>query len=630
MSKNASPRRRLTRRQVLKWGTLAGGSMLLPLSYKGTKALRIPQALAGDDDIDPRDFVNPPTTPFVTPLPIPPVAREVPPFEPAPFACRFEDNAPQRFFEIVEEEVALQIHPDLPQPTSVWRYRDVNDGAGASALGPTFKVKMGLDRRNVVIRMKNRLPAEHVGFAVPCSTVHHHGGHIDSFADGFPENEFDGPSPLPAPVVFVPPGFTGFVPPPDFEPPRGFKPPHGDVDPLPTEFDYCYGMQDPGWRHGTPDANDRGSTNWYHDHLFDFTGPNVYRGLAGFYLIFDELDGNDETDVTPIASGAYAGRMPLRLPSGRFDIPLAVTDKLFDQDAQLVYLPGDHDGFLGDTVMVNGAIQPFLNVARRKYRFRFLNATNARFLDFFLTNDSGDTFRFDQIAHGGGLLSETLRDTEDVFLGMAERTEIVIDFSRFSGNTVLFLEERLGQEDQRGPDGKFDDLPLLDRGKRVLQFRVQNGDVNDPSQVPDELRPFDAISAAEVGQARRRTFVFDRRRGAWAINNELADLSFEGSVAQPELNRPEIWKFVNKSGGWWHPIHVHLEFMRVLKRNGKLPPIDERDGFARDDTVVLGPNDEVEVFFKFRDYPGPWVFHCHNIEHEDMRMMARFDLPDPF
>lgn len=156
--------------------------------------------------------------------------------------------------------------------------------------------------------------------------------------------------------------------------------------------------------------------------------------------------------------------------------------------------------------------------------------------------------------------------------------------------------------------------------------------VPDNSQVPEELRPFDAITQEEIDsvpEERKRTFVFDRRHGAWTINNETAELDFEHSVAQPEVNKPEIWKLVNKSGGWWHPIHIHLEFMRVLTRNGEIPPTDEQDGFSKTDTVLLGPNDEVDVYFNFRDFPGPWVFHCHNIEHEDMRMMARFDVVDP-
>jgi FtsP/CotA-like multicopper oxidase with cupredoxin domain len=91
---------------------------------------------------------------------------------------------------------------------------------------------------------------------------------------------------------------------------------------------------------------------------------------------------------------------------------------------------------------------------------------------------------------------------------------------------------------------------------------------------------------------------------------------------------PQIWHLENKSGGWWHPIHIHSEFMRVLRRNGKQPPLNERDGVARKDTVLLRGGESVDVFLKFRDYSGPFVFHCHNIEHEDMAMMARFDIID--
>ena len=97
-------------------------------------------------------------------------------------------------------------------------------------------------------------------------------------------------------------------------------------------------------------------------------------------------------------------------------------------------------------------------------------------------------------------------------------------------------------------------------------------------------------------------------------------------VATARLDRGEIWRLRNDSGGWWHPVHIHHEFCRVLSRNGKLPPLDERDGMAKKDTLLLRDNETVEVYVKFRDYVGPWVFHCHNLEHEDMAMMARFDV----
>ena len=122
--------------------------------------------------------------------------------------------------------------------------------------------------------------------------------------------------------------------------------------------------------------------------------------------------------------------------------------------------------------------------------------------------------------------------------------------------------------------------------------------------------------------ARPRDFVADRFDIFHLAETEDA---YRALVSSP-INGPEIWRLKNGGGGWAHPIHIHLELARVLRRNGKQPPLQERDGFARKDTVNLGPGDSVDVFIKFRDFPGPFVFHCHNIEHEDLAMMARFDV----
>ena len=137
-------------------------------------------------------------------------------------------------------------------------------------------------------------------------------------------------------------------------------------------------------------------------------------------------------------------------------------------------------------------------------------------------------------------------------------------------------------------------------------------------------RPFRPVTQAELAGATRRTFEFERDNGAWAINGQFVDLCVP--IAQIPVNATERWLLVSKSGGWVHPIHIHLEFLHVLSRNGQVPPLNERDGNALKDTIYLGPNDEVEVAFHFRDFTGPYVFHCHNIEHEDMAMMAVFNV----
>ncbi len=98
-------------------------------------------------------------------------------------------------------------------------------------------------------------------------------------------------------------------------------------------------------------------------------------------------------------------------------------------------------------------------------------------------------------------------------------------------------------------------------------------------------------------------------------------------IATVPKNTPEVWTFSNGSGGtWWHPVHVHHEFMRVISRNSGAPLADEADGMARKDTILLGVGDSVDVHVNFRDFTGNFMFHCHNLEHEDHFMMARFDV----
>jgi FtsP/CotA-like multicopper oxidase with cupredoxin domain len=369
-------------------------------------------------------------------------------------------------------------------------------------------------------------------------------------------------------------------------------------------------LRDVGFSDGPQTEDERPSYLWFHDHILDFTGPNVYRGLANVVPAFDTIDTGKETDPSPA----------LGLPSDPFDISLELQDKTFDIGGSLVFDPFNQDGFLGDTAVVNGVVQPFHEVLRRKYRVRLLNGSNARILQMFLTNDVGQTFPMTRIATEGGLMAHPIRNVESFLLAMAERTEIVIDFADpiFNGQKALYLENRLAQTDGRKPDG------LVSRGVKLLKFVIRGNPVADPSRVPDTLRPFATVLKSEIAAAERRTFRFDRSHGVFTINGEPVDI--ERSLAMVRRNTPQIWTLENSSGGWWHPIHVHSEFMRVLSRKGQTPALFERDGMARKDTILLQDDDSVEVFFKFRDFTGPFVFHCHNLEHEDMAMMGRFDI----
>ena len=568
----------LTRRELVKLGLLGGGYTVLA---SGSGLRRV----FADDELP----ASPQLEPFQVSLPVPP--------EPGEATLSSPDCAASRSFHIVEEERSVQIHPALPA-TPIWGYRDATQSAWNFVLGPTFRVRM--NQGGVVVRMTNNLPDHPAGFPDPLRgfgvnrmTTHLHGGHHPSRSDGFPDNInsfFDDNKTS---------RFQRFVSEPG------------------QSYDYCYPLRDPGFSTdptGQGDATERPSTLWYHDHFFDFTGPNVYRGLAGFFLVFDEIDSGDETDP---------GSQALRLPSGQFDVPLVLQDKRVDANGKLIYDPLDHDGFLGDTFLVNGAVQPFLAVKGRKYRFRFLNGSNARFYRIFLTNESGQTFPMIQIATEGGLLAKpiaipsTQNPSPSFQIAPAERVEVVVDFSSFSKGTKLFFENRLAQDDGRKPGD------VLSRGTRLLRLDVGEA-VDDPSQVPAYLRPFAAISATDLAAATRKEFKFERTDGAWAINGRFADL--EHALTTSAEGQGEIWH-LDSGGGWAHPVHIHLEYMRVLRRDGKLPPPNERDGMAKKDTIVIGADfGNVDIFIKFRDFLGPFVFHCHNIEHEDMRMMARMDI----
>ena len=307
------------------------------------------------------------------------------------------------------------------------------------------------------------------------------------------------------------------------------------------------------------------------------------------------------------------------MPSGDHDIALVLQDKVFDTDGSLVFDPFNQDGFLGDTFVVNGIVQPYHPVARRKYRLRVLNGSTARNYQLYLTNEAGRLFPMTQIATEGGLLANPIRGLDSFLLHMAQRVEVVVDFAdpAFAGETAIFLENRLAQTDGRKPDG------LVSSGPKLLKF-ILGARTDDPSRVPDTLRPTRSVTAEEKTTAERRSFTFDRGDGLFTINNRPIDIE-DGSVA-PGQARGQIWRLENKSGGWWHPIHIHSEYMRILTRNGKLPPPEERDGNAKKDTVLLRGNEVVEIYITFRDFPGPFVFHCHNLQHEDMAMMARYDV----
>ncbi len=509
---------------------------------------------------------SPATAPFIQRLAFPQwmvpttLSPTDPPVIPAAHQ-RFDEFLPQKYYEMSVRQVAARPHPQLG--LSNW------SSYNGSVPGPTFIAKYG---EPVLVRFKNELPAVIQGFGSSEIITHLHNASTASESDGFPT---------------------------DFYGPGEFKDHHYANHPAGGNETECKG------------------TLWYHDHCMDFTSQNTYRGLAGFYLLFDELDTGNENDPNPDAL-----RLPSGVPNGAntqdcHDIPLVIMDRRFNSNGILTMDVLDMDGVLGDKDLVNGLVQPYFEVKRRKYRLRLLVGGPSRFYNFQFSN----SMTYQVIGNDGNLLEAPVTAVNSP-MAPAERIDLVVDFSTLpASTTTLYLVNRADQPDPRGPRDKM--LPL-NQSPRVLQFRILPGAVADPSRVPSTLRPYPPISEAELASAVRRTWRFNRSNGLWTVNGRLFDPSrVDATVVQ---GRPEVWT-MSTSGGWSHPVHFHLEEGRILTSND----VDEDDPVrgGRKDVFPLHGGDEVEVFVKFHDWIGKYPMHCHNTVHEDHAMMVRFDVAAP-
>jgi spore coat protein A len=475
--------------------------------------------------------------PYQVPLPVPPV------LEPA------RSDGTSDSYEITQHQADLHILPGLR--TRAWTY-------GGSFPGPTIVSRSG---RRTVVRHRNELPQPVV--------VHLHGGHTPAASDGYP-------------VDLVMPVSGGG------DPMAGMDMPGMDGMPR-MSGDIAHGE-----RSYTYPVNQRAATLWYHDHRMGFTGPGVWKGLAGFHLVHD-----DEEDALP-------------LPRGERDIPLMITDRSFAADGSFRYPaidPAMHragvtdtytNGVLGDVVLVNGAPWPVLQADRVRYRLRLLNASNARDYRLELSPQPPGGAAFVQIGGDGGLLARPVRH-DALELSPAERLDVVVDFSLYRTGTKVRLVNRFGSGTT----------------SEVMRFDVSPSrrPPADDSHVPDQLSELTVLDPGKA--AVTRTFAFQQsEKGGWTINGELYQPG--RTLARPKLGTTEVWRFVSD---FHHPVHMHLEHFQVVSRNDADPgPYDA--GWK--DTVSLRPSEAVEVVIRFTDYPGKFMLHCHNLEHEDMAMMADF------
>jgi FtsP/CotA-like multicopper oxidase with cupredoxin domain len=572
----------LSRRELFKVGLLTTGGYLVAKDGLSTRAAY------GDEDI----CISPPTRAFIELLPTPrdgtmPIQTPLV-LSPAPTAApntaagegrtithqAFTTFPPQKFYAVTQKAGAVSVSPDLPLQT-LWGFA-VGTPAQNNPItspGPLYVARYG---EPILVRNFNQLPPpnQNGGFGLPSVTTHLHNGHTPSESDGNPCDFFE----------------------------RGFF------------YDQHYPNVLAGVlsdHQPTGDINEAMSTLWYHDHRVDFTAQNVYKGLAGFYLLFNQFDTGDE------GNGFHLPSFP------QFDIPMMFADKCFDRRTGLLFFDlFNLDGILGDKFLVNGKIQPVLHVSPRRYRFRWLDAGPSRFYQFFLTdlNNLNAHNLFWQISSDGNLLPKPFQ-VESVRLSVAERADVIIDFAPFAGKT-LYLENRLQQTDGRGPTDHV--VRPAGQGDRVLQIIVDGPRVADGSANPATIAKFYDLPSTAATPRVRRTFVFSNSGGGWQINGQFFDCNDIRFTVQE--NSVEQWTLINDGGGWEHPIHIHFEEFQTLSINGRPPATSPLVQIGRKDVLRLEADASATLFFRFRDFLGKYPMHCHNTVHEDHAMMLRFDI----
>lgn len=585
-------------------------------------------------------YGNPAPKDIVTPTP---VFSEGKP-DPRPHQ-QWASYVPKKYYQVNIQQFFHNYHDDLTA-LSPGGLGTVTWGYGGIAPGPTFVV---FQEEPVLVRMANALPdcadpaqaATLPPFGVPSTTTHLHNAHTPSESDGFP-------------MDFVDPGQW-------------------------HDHHYVNTAAGGDWR-------ERMTSLWYHDHRMDFTAPNVYAGLTGFYLCFDDpadtaiptqyKDTGEETDAGTLQlPGRFVYDGQGNVIRRDYDIPLMLHDVLFDAQGQAVFDVFNTDGILGDRFTVNRIVQPKLTVERRRYRFRIQNGGPSRFYRLMLTDQAGvpiPGLKMWVLSSDGNLLAKPLAK-DAIELSVAQRHDVVIDFSQVPGGvTEVYLYNDLEQLHGRGPTGRS--LTQVDPNTNrdaVMRFDLVAATGADPSadpasivalrELPDDRADLerlrfqvttatpsdfteDSVQVPVVGGGMKtlkrkylqwvdgggttrdvyvREFVFDYDGGLWTINGLAADMTDIPIVVDPDAH--EVWHIRNGGADWSHPVHIHFEEFRLLEFNGEpIQDDDPRDG--RKDVLTLGPGEEGWGLWRFRDFEGHYIIHCHNVIHEDHAMMLRWNI----
>lgn len=602
------------------------------------------------------------------------------------------NGLPIKCYKIPVVETFKKIRNDASFDARLYSY-------SGSIPGPMLKMRLG---QPVVVRFENHLETE--------ISIHLHGGHSPSHSDGFPS-------------FYVLQGKA-----------RDYFYPN--MLPL-------YEVVDKDIKKGTGkykvDVGESQSTMWYHDHAMDATAYNASKGLAGVAPCFGEeelkliKDGVlpsageaslfdpelmklEATEENPDPKGLEHPDHPgfyrheaLKEPYyNPYDVPLVLQDRVIDlATGQIAYDGTGHNGYIGDTMLVNGVAWPKLDVQKRKYRFRILDGSNARVFrlrliradKFHQLNTNGidpagaaeeepaavaarpasyeeASENFLRIGKDSWLWSEAV-EMKSIVLMMANRADIVVDFKKLTGRLApnetaeYFLVNTMPQFDGRGPKAKLENggdprvLPVpfdvvgvdgvpdarlveVNRPIPLMKFVVTGRPVEKDATVEQGTKLIQTHRPIEDHEIKAvREFIFHRGKGAWQINGRFYDPTITN--AGPWLDHAEEWVLRNGGGGWWHPIHIHLESHQLISYEKDFaadaivdrqdPPtqpilnnlkniadaLPERERMGLHDTQALGPNTVARIRMRHRTWSGPFVFHCHNLEHEDMRMMFNFE-----
>ena len=342
----------------------------------------------------------------------------------------------------------------------------------------------------------------------------------------------------------------------------------------------------------------RAGTYWYHPHPHEATAQQVFMGMAGMFLVRDE-----EESI-------------LNLPAGEFEIPLVIQDKRF-MDSSLIYMPSADElmtGYLGETILVNGIHAPFKSVETRWYRLRLLNGSTARVYQLRFSNQ----LPFYLIGTDGGLL-EVPEKLTSMMLAPGERADVLINFKDLPVGSEVFLES--SKFSQFNPQGR--------QGFKIMKFQIEKVST-DSFLLPLNLSTVTNLSSTPT--TIRRTLNISTLVGGTGSHGSGSRHSINGmtyandrSAFSVGAGSTEIWEFDNMMGDEIHPMHIHGVQFQVLKRTGGRNQVFAYEKGWKD-TVLIMPQEKVSVIMTFPLYVGKFVFHCHNLEHEDDGMMLNYTI----